>query len=297
MRGNRAVPAGLAVAVVVGAAGCGGVPGQAEYPRAADAHDRAVRVAAAWPGSAWERRWRTGYWPLDVPAEWLPVDAFHSGDDKAAYLSGRLVLHGGLPQTLSGTTEVVWADGSRLSLPLLSADRVFRGLTQSGAVCSGRCDTTLTVTGARPTTRTVRTSRGAAVIPVWEFTVAGYAAPFTYPAVAAEHLPGGGPSDLGPGVESARWSATSADGRTLTALVAHGGCSEVLPGEVYETDAAVVLIAHTRSTARRGEACPAVMTASPQDFRLARPLGLRAVLDLSSGLPQAPQAGRPSPAG
>ncbi|MFC6598398.1 hypothetical protein [Kitasatospora paranensis] len=291
MRGIRAaVAAGLAVAVV---AGCGGPMGPAGYDRAETPHARAVRLAAAWPGSASEQRWRTGYWPLDVPAEWLPADAFHNGEDKAAYLSGRLVLRGALPQTLSGKAEVVWADGSRLSLPLLSADRVFRGLTQGGAVCSGHCDAVLTVTGARPATRTVRTSRGAAVIPVWEFGVAGYAAPFTYPAVAAERLPDGGPSGPGPGSESAQWSGTSADGRTLTAMVEHGGCSEVLPGEVYETDAAVVLIAHTRSTARRGEACPAVVTAGPQDFRLTRPLGSRAVLDFVSGLPQAQQSGQP----
>jgi hypothetical protein len=294
VRGIRVVVAALVVAVV---AGCGSPTGRAGYVQAETAHDRAARLAAAWPGSAAERRWRTGYWPLDVPAEWLPADAFHDGADKAAYLSGRLVLHGGLPQTLSGTAEVVWADGSRSTLPLLSADRVFRGLTQGGAACSGHCDATLTVTGARPATRTVRTSRGAAVIPVWEFGVAGYAAPFTYPAVVAEQPPSGGPSSPVAGTEPALWSATSADGRTLTAMVEHGGCSEVLPGEVYETDAAVVLIAHTRSTARRGAACPAVMGAAPQDFRLTRPLGSRAVLDLGSGLPQAPRSGRPVRAG
>ncbi|MFD9125672.1 hypothetical protein [Kitasatospora sp. NPDC059571] len=307
MRGVRGAVAVLVAAVVV--AGCGrvvagsgtgpagggapGVSASAGGVTGDAARLRAAEVARAWPGSAVQRQWTSGYYPLDVPPEWLPRDAFHSGADKAAYAAGHLDLRGGLPQTLSGTAQVRFADGSVLAVPLVSADAVFRRLTDTGVACPGACAGRLEVSGARPATREVSTSRGRAVIPVWEFSVAGYAEPFTYPAVAGGQVPGEpspGPRWEAPGAGAALWSGTSADGLVLTGLVTHGACTQLLPGEVYETDAAVVLIARWRSTAVAGQACPASAVVAPQEFRLARPLGGRAVLDLVTGGPQA-QAG------
>ncbi|KJK59670.1 hypothetical protein [Saccharothrix sp. ST-888] len=86
--------------------------------------------------------------------------------------------------------------------------------------------------------------------------------------------------------QSAAWSGTSPDGLTLTGTVTLGGCDRPLPGEVYETDRAVVLIARLGTTAKPGTVCPAVATAGTETFHLTRPLGTRAVLDLSTGEPQ-----------
>ncbi|MEV8093907.1 hypothetical protein [Kitasatospora sp. NPDC085879] len=252
------------------------------------AQRRAAEVSAAWPGSAQEKVWRSGYFPVDVPAEWLPKEAFHSGEDKDAYQSGRLVLAGGLPQTFSGLTQVRWADGSQLTLPLRSADAVFRSLTEGRPGCNGRCEHPLKVTGAEPGTREVSTSRGRAEIPVWRFRVAGYTDPFTYPAVEGQQPPSA-PAKEVPGARGAAFLSVSADGRTLTATVAHGSCERVERTEAYETEAAVVLYVLVRSTAKPGTACSLAMHLSPEQFRLARPLDNRVVLDLATGVPQLPK--------
>lgn len=257
---------------------------------------RAAAVAQAWTGSERERVWRTGYVPVGVPREWLPPDAFHSAADKEAYGAGRLVLAGGLPRTLSGLAQVRWADGSELSLPLVSADEVFRGLTRAGEACADGCGPVLTVEGARPGTREVSTSRGRAVIPVWEFSVAGYGQPFVYPAVEGQ---GGVPAEPGPsagppGAVPVVWLGSSGDGRTLTGLVRHGSCSRVGRGEAYETASVVVLtVVVTGRTA--GGACDAAVRATPVEFRLERPLGGRVVLDLRTGGPLVPQEGPAGP--
>ncbi len=198
-----------------------------------------------------------------------------------------------MPLPVSGPTgEVVWqGGGGRLTLPLVTAAQVFRGLTENKPSCSGHCDTRLSVTAVRPGTRTVATSRGQATIPVWEFTVAGYAEPFAYAAVAPQQtprpVPPATPYPQIPGATGAGWTGVSADGLTLTAVVGHGDCDELLPGEVYETDDAVVLIGHTRSKVRPGTACDLALRSSPATFRLSRPLAGRVVLDLFSGAPEA----------
>ncbi|MEV6207784.1 hypothetical protein [Kitasatospora sp. NPDC051914] len=278
--------------------GCGGTvvrgsgPEEGSATADAPARQRAAQVAAAWPGSEQERVWRSGYYPVDVPVEWLPKDAFHGGEDKAAYYAGRLVLAGGLPQTFSGLAQVRWADGSELTLPLRSADSVFRSLTEGKAGCPGRCDRPLKVTGAEPGTREVSTSRGRAEIPVWRFSVAGYADPFVYPAVAAQQppVPPGSGVEV-PGARPAAFSAASADGTVLTAGVAHGSCERVERVEAYETGKAVVLIARVRSAVPPGTVCDLAMHYSPVDVRLDGPLDGRVVLDLVTGAPQVPGGG------
>ncbi len=49
---------------------------------------RAEQVAQAWAGSADEKVWRAGYYPLNTSEEWLPKDAFHGGADKFATGAG-----------------------------------------------------------------------------------------------------------------------------------------------------------------------------------------------------------------
>ncbi|GAA1083809.1 hypothetical protein [Kitasatospora arboriphila] len=290
---RRGVVAALpALLVACALAGCGstvvrGGPQEGGATADGPARQRAAEVAAAWPGSAQEKVWRSGYYPVGVPAEWLPQDAFHSGADKDAYQSGRLVLAGGLPQTFSGLAQVRWADGPQLTLPLRSADAVFRSLTEGRPGCNGGCERPLKVTGAEPGTREVSTSRGRAEIPVWRFRIAGYADPFTYPAVESQQPPSG-PAKEVPGARPASFSSVSADGRTVTAGVAHGSCERVERTEAYETGAAVVLIARVRSTVQPGTVCDLAAHISPAQFRLAGPLDGRVVLDLATGAPQVP---------
>lgn len=268
----------------------------------ATAVQRAAEVARAWPGSAEEKAWRTGYYPLGTAQEWLPKDAFHSGDDKFGFLSGHLDLKVPLP-TAGPTARVVWQGGAALTLPLLPAGDVLKGLTEGKPPCTGHCDARLAITAVTAGTRAVETSRGQATVPVWEFTIAGYAEPFAYPAVAPQQalrpVPPPTPYPEIPGASSAGWSGTSADGLTLTGTVGHGSCATARPGEVYETDSVVVLIGHTESTKQPGTPCTAMAVASEVPFHLARPLGGRVVLDLYSGAPQAQhyRPGRERPQG
>ncbi|MFD8596224.1 hypothetical protein ACFV1L_14620 [Kitasatospora sp. NPDC059646] len=296
MRGRIAVAAVAAGLLLGGCSDTPAPPGPAVAPslvtagpevRAAtgDAARQAAAVAAAWPGSAAQQAWEHGYFPTADTSEWLPPGAFRSGEDKAAYTAGHLDLQATLPVSVADTAEVQFADGSRLVLPQRSAKEVFEELTRSDRPCSGHCDARLTVTGVRPGTTTVPTSRGQATIPVWEFTVAGYDGPFRYPAVRSQdpYRPAPGPGPAG----ATTLRSVSADGLVLTAGVPHGSCDTVQPGEVYETDLAVVLIG--RIAARSlpaGQACDLALRVTPVEFRLARPLGARAVLGLADGRPQ-----------
>ncbi|MFB7664603.1 hypothetical protein ACFC1R_11755 [Kitasatospora sp. NPDC056138] len=289
---RRSIRTVLLLAALVLPAGCGATAPVPAPAALGPARLRAAEVARAWPGSALERAWRDGYYPLAVPPEWLPEDAFHSGDDKFAYWSGRLELRTPLPAS-GPDAEVVWRDGARLTLPLLPAGRVLAGLTEGRPPCQDHC-TPLSVTAVRAGTRQVDTSRGPATIPVWEFGVAGYTDPFSYPAVLPRPplTAWGEPRPRPFAEQSASWSGTSPDGLTLTGTVTLGGCDRPLPGEVYETDRAVVLIARRDSGAEPAAVCPASATAGTETFRLGRPLGTRVVLDLSTGEPQA--GGRPA---
>jgi hypothetical protein len=275
-------------AAVLALAGCDGPTQEASHPVSAGMQ-RAAEVAKAWPGSAEEHIWRSGYYPLDVPKEWLPKDAFHSGEDKVAYADGRLKLETELPPA-GPEAQVEWDGGARLSLPPVSAEAVLRAMTKYTPACTGHC-AQLSVTAVRPGVRAVRTSRGQARIPVWEFTVAGYSDPFVYPAVAGQQpvrpvSPTSG-EPVVPGAAGVVLRSVSADGLTLTGMVAVGGCYQVLPGEVYETDQVVVLIGHSRLTQPPGTPCPANAVGLPADFRLSRPLGDRVVLKLTTGAPEA----------
>ncbi|WP_327069653.1 hypothetical protein [Kitasatospora sp. NBC_01302] len=311
----RSLPAALLLLAAL--AGCGstgashgpvGVPVHVTLPPATGSPSgpqlaRATAVARAWPGSPSARSWDHGYAPVAVPNVWLPADGFHSPADALAYQNDELDLRAALPYSPE-TGTVRWADGSTLTLPLLAAAQLIKeppaastcsASTESCAPPPGRpsggnpgcpshqCTGWLVVTAVTPGTREVDTSRGTATIPTWQFTVQGYGTPFSYPAVSAPPatpLPGGTPVAGLTAVTD--WTSVSGDGLTLTAHQEGGGCRQPLPGEVYETDTAVVLLG--RYTPHTGSGlCPANAFIAPVTFRLSHPLGTRDVLDAATG--------------
>ncbi|MGW4384571.1 hypothetical protein [Kitasatospora sp. NPDC004531] len=256
-------------------------------PATGDNARRAAEVAAAWPGSAAQQAWEKGYFPLGNTTEWLPRNAFRDEPDKAAYEGSRFDLQTTLPVSVSGTAEVQFADGSRLTLPQRSAKDTLTWLTGRPDPCRGECGgSRLSITAVQPGTTTVTTSRGQATIPVWEFTVAGYDEPFRYPAVLAQ-----GPDRPAPGPYTQPvLRSVSPDGLILTALVEHGACDAIQPGEVHETDRAVVLIPpRITPVPPKGGACTDIALMTPVEFRLSHPLGPRTVLGFTDGLPQLPR--------
>jgi hypothetical protein len=92
-----------------------------------------------------------------------------------------------------------------------------------------------------------------------------------------------GREDLGP--QSVSPGSVSADGLTVTGVLAHGACDRVRGTEAYETDRVVVLIGQVVHTAG---VCRANLVFDHVTVELSRPLGDRAVLDLRTGQPQLP---------
>jgi hypothetical protein len=257
---------------------------------------RAAQVAAAWPGSVQEQAWRTGYYPLNDPTV-LPTDAFHSSADKAAFLAGRFTVRLPLP-TLPPRTRVRFDSGVSLELPSLDPLKALRE-AGSGVCPATRCDTTLTVTSAEPTTLRVPTSRGEATVPAWSFRLAGYHGPLVVPAVrsgaAAFDVSGVRPEGVSERVLGAQLVSVSADGRTLTLSVGHGSCGNpgdaTVGGSVYESAGSVVVGGWAiQKPLPSGTVCGGVVTSSSTTVHLSRPLGGRAVLNVIDGSPERPTA-------
>lgn len=247
---------------------------------AGEALERARQVAAAWPGSAAERIWRTGYQPWMSREEWLPGDFSRNDGAFAAFLGGRMDLPAELPAAGTGTAS--FPDGTALTLPLTDPRTANRWLGRRSDPCTREpCDTRLTVTAVRPATRPQRTSRGTATVPVWEFVFAGLGEPYAVAAAESQEPPG--PSSLEDdalpeGVTDVRYLRPDHGARWLEATLYPRDCADALPGAVYETADVLVLVG--RTTGRPAD-CGPYGGSREARFRFARPLGDRVVLNLA----------------
>jgi len=253
---------------------------------------RARQVTAQWERSAAARAWRTGLVLLDA-SDLTPIprdQGFSSQREKDAFGSGHFRLAASLPaQPLAGVVR--WADGTTLRLPSLAAGAAFAELAAQRPCGSSACGQ-LIVTGAQPGVVTVRTSRGLASVPAWQFTVAGLGWPVSEVAIARSAfvvLPGYGPippaGQNTPGVSGL--TAVSADGRTLTVGFIGSACDAAWGAYRYESGGTVVAGSWERPSGGNTP-CPAVGMPRTARVTLARPLGTRIVLDVASGLPLIP---------
>jgi hypothetical protein len=294
--------AGLAFAglIVTGAGGC---TGPSSPPASSAFAARARQVAAAWDRSPLRRAWSSGVVLLgsdqltSVPGPGFP------GQTKLAFVAGAYVLAGRLP---AGPREgrVRWAGGAEATVPLIGPARALQQLS-AVSPCpggAGNCGH-LTVTGARPATLTVETSRGQATVPAWAFSVRELSFPIIRAALAPDGyvtVPVGGASfadaapatahDANGAFNGTVGAEVGADGRTLTVLLATGACDTQWGGLQYSTSSAVVIGSWSYTPARTGP-CPASLIVRSAIVRLARPLGDRTLLDAATGRPVAP--GRP----
>jgi len=248
---------------------------------------RARHVIAQWDQSRAARSWRTGLVLLnrDELTQLPPGAGFADGRQKHAFALGRYRLAAALPAKPL-RDHIRWASGATLHLPLMDATTAFATLAAQQP-CPGPPCGQLTVTAARPGTVTAQTSRGAARIPAWQFTVAGLSWPVSEVAVAPDAMvtlpslggvPAAGRST--PGVESL--GAVSADGRTLTLRILTGACTTARGGRSYEGARAVVVGSWQIES---GGNCIAVGLMRSVRVTLTRPLGTRVVLDVASGQP------------
>ncbi|MFJ8042722.1 hypothetical protein ACIRBX_19750 [Kitasatospora sp. NPDC096147] len=297
MRAKRAAAAAISALLLAGCTAPDGpdpAPSRSstapEDPVASAARARAAEVVRAWEHSAARLAWRTGYYPLDPNPEWLPAGAFRSLHEKAGYLSGSFALPARLPGG-EPAAEVRWGDGSALGLPLRSVRESLLDLAgnRQAGPCHGDC-TPLPVGEVRAGRREVGTSRGQATVPVWEFTVEGYAEPFALPAVGAQDrarpLPPAGwpgsPAGLSVGSFGARTAGD--DGLTLTGTVDLGPCRRVVLSETYETEDSVVPFVLLATDP--GGDCAGERVSGAATVHLRGPLGGRTVLDLETGEPR-----------
>ncbi|MGI5525649.1 hypothetical protein ACQEUX_32555 [Micromonospora sp. CA-259024] len=302
----------LPLLLVVGCASNGVDPagGPSNPPGRTEAFDqRAAEVAGAWqPGPDW----RAGYVPLEGPTV-LTGDPRFTPDTEAAFRAGWYREQVPIPPTRVGG-EIRFPDG-RLTLPLVSAAEAYRQLDQGDPLpCPGRpkrpglptpggptvepgpdgwatsatqtACLALTVTGVTFGTVPVRTSRGAAQVPAWLFTIKELATPVARLAVAPTAVtpvpePTAPARPLPDGLVAAQDLAT-VDGARLTVRLGVGACDTGIAPLVWERpDVVVVGGSVTRGTG----VCPDLLKLEPVTVTLAAPLGARPVLDVAAGTP------------
>jgi hypothetical protein len=215
--------------------------------------------------------------------------------NKAALTAGMVVSGADLPAAPAGAAAVVWADGKRRSVPYASAADALTQLNRSGDCPDCRL---LEITGARLTDGEIRTTRGPATVPLWEYTLKGTAVRITLVAVDRSAIftvtpPSWDPNNAPSGLAIER-AATSVGGRRLTVsftgspATGDKPCGYDYTGEAVESDNAVVVIvlAHTSvPPPGPGGGCPAIGAPRTTTVDLAEPLGERAVLEVQQGLP------------
>jgi len=300
----------LGVTALAGcAAGASGVTSQPASSASAVPSPQGVAVAAFhalarqeaihWAKSPLGKVWKTG---LVIPSAddltSVPSTGFSSGNAKLAFGDGNLV-YTGPPPSGAPAGVVTWPDGSTSKVPVLSRAQAFSALKHNGVGrCQGCKTTPIAVTGARPTTMAVPTSRGTASVPAWEFTVSGVNGPVfqaalppgSYFPVDSVRQPA---ENLGPlgkafvGITMASLSGN--DGRALKMILASSPCGPAATwGGLVAEVGDVVVVGGWIHDPHPPAACPAVLIGTRVTVRLAAPLSGRVILDAATGLPAAP---------
>ena len=284
----------VAAALVLSLAGCGlgvrdgGAAGSSPFD------ERASQVLAAWRSTPAGESWTSGLIPLD-PMDWVEgtESIYRSGDGdergnaKIAIGSGWYRLDGRLPSDKPADTTVRFPHGGTLTVPVVTAAEAFAAIHRgdADASCTG-AGCTLTVTGARLGTASIRTSRGSVEAPVWRFTVAELRVPVV-------RLAAGGPRVVALSEPALEWDVRygrvmavvpTSKATELTLIYEGGNCSDRANSFVHEEADAIVVGA--RDIPKPGN-CGGVGLTKTIAVTLAAPLGNRVLLDATSGMPLA----------
>jgi hypothetical protein len=281
----------MAVVVVLGGCGSGGAsPGAEELDQLRQqARDALVRYDKA----VLDAGGRQGFVPVgDLTGqrgEWEPAN----GNNKQALLSGRVRAGTALGAAPHPTGTVSWDNGATRVVPMISAYQALARLVAAGTGDCPEC-VPLDVIGARLTTMHIRTTRGPATVPAWEYTLKGSAVRVTRVAVTSSAAVKVTPPSWDPfnppgglGIESA---TTTTSGRQLTVTFtgapkpADQPCGVDYSTEAVESSTAVVVIVIMHPHAANG-ICTAIGASRTATVELAQPLGERAVLEVRQGIP------------
>jgi hypothetical protein len=283
--------AAVMAAAMLAVAGCGGAipePGPPPPPPGNPPFaQRAAQILRAWHAGGLAARWRTALVlvssaDLTYSAASVPLEAATT-----AVTDGRYRLAVPLPRKPPRPGVVEFPDGD-LKVPLLSATAAYRALDRGrpAAGCIRPGCPPLAVTGASLGTVLVSSSRGLALAPAWQFSLAGQLLPVMRlavapPAVAALPHPITPEHDVRyrPVVNAIR---DPGDPRRVTIWLKVGRCDVHPHTAVTETGHAVAAgLVTPRYTCSSPEAGGFYQTT----ITLRAPLGARLMFDASSGLP------------
>jgi hypothetical protein len=284
---------GIAAAVVIaaGLSGCVSTPSNDGDP--VKVHQEAQADLARWDAAVAAAGGQSGVVPVgemtSMVGDWGSADG---GNNKMAWGSGMFVADVAVPTDTPPDGEVRWQDGSKATVPLISAEKALSQLKAEGTSSCPEC-VPLRIIAVRLTTGPVETTRGPAEAPVWEFSLQGTPALITHVAVAARMAvprPSWNPEEPPVGIQID--SATGTVGG-LTLTVRFAGvpgpasqmCGADYTAEAVESATAVVVIVTTHPNTGLFQSCSAVGAYRTAEARLAAPLGDRSVLEVTQGLP------------
>lgn len=221
--------------------------------------------------------------------EWEPAVG---ENNKQALAAGLLTAPTPLSDTAPSRNHVRWLDGKTIDVDVLSAKDALDDLVAAAGSSSCAECRPLRVTDANLATGLVETSEGPAEAPLWVFTVEGTDVRVTRNAVDpsvtvvpppfnADHPPEGVSIDQATGTPGARKLTVSFSGAEKNG---DQPCGADYTAEAVESSLAVVVIVieHRNTTEAT---CRLVAKTRTAVVTLADPLGERAVLEVTQGLP------------
>jgi hypothetical protein len=226
-----------------------------------------------------------------MTGSWGPDPSF-GNNGKMALMAGDFVDVVGLPSDTPADGQVRWQDGSTQTVGMISAQQALAAVKGEG---SGPCPdcVALKVTGAKLTTADFQTSHGTATAPAWEFALQGTDTTIQHLAVAHPLTVVPPTSDPNTSMQliSIQSATVAAGGQTLTVTFVGapkdegGSCGAAYTAQAVESSTAVVVIVTEHPGFGLSMACSAVGAWRTADATLAKPLGNRAVLEISQGMP------------
>lgn len=272
---------------------CVQVPAQSAAPAAADQeHAQALAALERWAAAVEARGGAASFVPVgELTAQIGDWEEPVGENNKLALMSGVLELGTELPDDTPDAV-VTWDDGSTEAVRTVSASTAFAALKLTAQPCP-EC-VPLIVTGARPSTASFQTNRGPATAPTWEFALQGTRVIVSRIAVEVDDVVTVVPppwdsinSPVGLRIEKA---TRSGDDLQLTVEFVGAPetgdkpCGADYTAEAVESETAVVVIV-TAHGGEAGAACRLVGAFRTAEAHLAKPLGDRAVLEVTQGLP------------
>jgi hypothetical protein len=284
-----------AVLVALGVTGCVQAGPAPSAERGSDReHQQAREALARWAAAVEAGGGEQGFVPIgELTGQIGDWEVEVGENNKPALMAGMVVSSVALPPEAPGEALVRWDDGRTITVHPISAEQALRELRAAGNQSCPEC-VPLEVTAAHLSDATFQTSRGPATAPAWEFTLKGTQVVATRLAVPVRGridvmpLPWN-PNDapVGMRIESATGTV---GGRQLTVAFigapegADKPCGADYSAEAVESDTAVVIIVIPHPNAAK-VACRSLGAERTAIAELAKPLGERAVLEVTQGLP------------